>query len=128
MFRPDENPLCGQCLKDYYEFQGTCVYCPSADGGVIFGLVIVGLLFVFALHIFTQNAATGNIAVALYCVHMVYLFTATDLAGSASWLRIFNMSFLQVGGGGVCVGPMSPESLITLGMFPSQSSERDGSY
>lgn len=82
---------------------------------MVFGLFLLALVFVQLLHMFSQSHASGVIAVALYCVHMTYLFTHTDLQDSSGWLQIFNLSFLQVGGGKTCIGPITPEANIIIG-------------
>jgi hypothetical protein len=110
-----DNPLCGRCMPGYSEWDGTCVACPGANGGVILGLLVLAWTCVLALHGLTQrSSANSALRIAMFFWQVALL-----IVGGTVWLRwaaVLDLNFVVAGGASVsvCPFPVSPHGMLVL--------------
>jgi hypothetical protein len=110
-----DNPLCGQCLPGHSEWDGACVACSGANGGLVLGLLLLAWACVLAIHGFAQRSSTSSaLRIAMFFWQVSFL-----VVGGAAWVRwaaFLNFDFFAAGSGSgsVCPFPVSPHGALVL--------------
>ncbi len=115
------NPLCGQCVSGYTEWDGDCVACPGVNGGLVFGLLLLALLCVLATHALSQSSSgTSSLRIALYFWQAALLIV--DRSAWLGWAGFLNLNFLAVGrhsspSAATCPFPASPPAALLMSLL-----------
>jgi Tyrosine-protein kinase ephrin type A/B receptor-like len=107
----DENPLCGQCLDGYYEWNKECVLCESTRWDLMFLFFIASFFFVLAMHV-TSQSTSGDMKIFMYFVQMSVLFVGADLDW-ATWLQVFNLDVIS-SSGSTCIFAIDQHNRMML--------------
>jgi predicted outer membrane repeat protein len=69
-YRKQDSLLCSECQQGYSEWNGQCIPCEEAHGGVLFGMLLVFWLFVIVQH-FVGQTPTGATRILFTFVQML---------------------------------------------------------
>ncbi|MES1909246.1 MAG: hypothetical protein MHM6MM_002018 [Cercozoa sp. M6MM] len=109
-----ENPLCGVCLDEYYEWGGSCIKCDN-DGSVagnIAAVVVMYVLYVCVMHYLAQSLRDASVRIMLYYVQMSKMFAGAIDVSLSGWVAklffgLFQMDIVAMTGGSMCYGRVS---------------------
>jgi hypothetical protein len=106
------NPLCGQCLPGYSEWNARCVACPGVNGALVFGLLLLAWLVVLVLHVFSQSTS-GSSALRIAMFMWQTAFLIVGRAQWVTWAAFLDLNFL-VASGSACPFPAAPGEMLAL--------------
>ena len=108
------NTMCAECVDEYSEVRGVCVYCPSPSYGWLLLVVVLAWLLVYLLHRATLHLSSAStVAILVYFVQMSALFLPANLFAP---LNLVNLQlFTGLNPQSVCLLPLDG-----LGAFMSR--------
>ena len=100
-----DNSMCAECVEDYSEVRGVCIYCPSPSYGWLLAVLLLAWLLVYALHrSMLQLSSSSTIPILVYFVQMSALFLPGNLFAP---LNLVNLQlFSGVSPHSMCVLPV----------------------
>ncbi len=112
------NPLCGQCLPGFSEWDGECVACPGVNIGLVFGLLLLAWVCVLVIHGFSQRSSNSS---ALR-ITLLFWQVAPFIVDTPSWTRwasFLGLNFLTASFGSAYPFPATPlEMTLVLQLGP----------
>jgi hypothetical protein len=113
----EDNPLCGQCLSGYSEWDGACIACPGTNGGLVFGLLLLAWACTLAIHALSQSdSGSGALRVTMFFWQVAFLVLGS--AAWVNWANFLDLNFIASGGAGgssgLCPFPVSPHGMLVL--------------
>ncbi len=114
------NPLCGECIEGFYEWNSKCVSCPDSNAWVIMYLIISSL-FVFLYHkLSSRDGDRGaELAITLFFIQMIVLFVQPAKLSNFTFFGLFDFNFffipISTGANGSknCYAPLNPMQKFT---------------
>ncbi|MES1912141.1 MAG: hypothetical protein MHM6MM_004466 [Cercozoa sp. M6MM] len=114
-----ENPLCGQCLPDYYEWGGSCVSCQSTQNSLLALVFFMSWLATIVFHTLSQSTRSEP-KIFTYFIQMALLFFGSASGDSGAWLQFMtwiNVDVSSVSGGSVCVARFDAVDQLLLSVL-----------
>ena len=75
-----DNVMCAECVDQYSEVRGVCVYCPGPSYGSLVVVLLLTWLLVYALHRSTLHMSNNStVPILVYFIQMSALFLPANL-------------------------------------------------
>jgi hypothetical protein len=109
------NLLCGECITDYYEWNGNCINCTPPYGGYLTLTFLLSWAYVIIIHRLAQ-APQGPTTVFFFFVQIAVLMSppASDMV---NWMQVFNFQPQESSSSYRCIYPLDAYGKLAVSVL-----------